>query len=179
MTKIKPKLVMILVVVGLVITIFPISTLACRSKSKLMAGACALPITPMTDEFGIPKNPDGSPIFLAGFGDPGERPAQAVHDDIYARCLILEYNGKTIVFVALDLIGYMIDQVEIVRGIVEINYGIDADNVIIACTHTHSGPDTLGLWTPPYPVPGVNWEYMEYVANQIIECIDQAYQNME
>ncbi|MFX1345956.1 MAG: hypothetical protein ACFFAI_12675, partial [Promethearchaeota archaeon] len=25
----------------------------------------------------------------------------------------------------------------------------------------------------------VNWEYMEYVANQIIECIDQAYQNME
>lgn len=179
MSKIKPKILMVLLVVGLVITVFPMSALACKPKRKLMAGACTLPITPMTDEFGTPINPDGSPVFLAGFGDPGERPAQAVHDEVYARCLILDYHGTTIVFVALDLIGYTIDQVDLVRSEVEVKYGIEADNVIIACTHTHSGPDTLGLWTPPYPIPGVNWPYMEFVANQIIECIGQAYQNME
>ncbi|UCC18215.1 MAG: neutral/alkaline non-lysosomal ceramidase N-terminal domain-containing protein [Promethearchaeota archaeon] len=180
MVRSKFKVSMFLLVIGLFFAVIPLGATACRNPQwRLMAGACALPITPETNEEGIPINPDNSPVFLAGFGGPGERPAMAVHDDIYARCLILEYGGTSIVFVALDLIGFQIDQVDIVRTYVEYEYEIDADNIVIACTHTHSGPDTLGLWTPPYPLPGVNWPYMEYVRNQIIECIDQAYQNMQ
>jgi hypothetical protein len=176
----RKAILMILFVLGLVFTVYPISAIACKKhKHQLMAGAFLLPITPMTDENGVPLNPDGSAVFLAGFGDPGDRPAQAVHDDLYARCLILDYFGTTIVFVALDLIGYFINYVDLVRNEVEDEYGIDADNIIIASTHTHSGPDTLGLWTPPYPNPGANGPYMEYVADQIVECISQAYQNME
>ncbi|MFX1315026.1 MAG: neutral/alkaline non-lysosomal ceramidase N-terminal domain-containing protein [Promethearchaeota archaeon] len=177
----KRKIILIvLLFMGLIFTIYPVSATSCRIfKRTLRAGAYVLPITPMTDDNGVPINPDGSPVFLAGFGDPGDRPAQVIHDDIYARCLILDYYRTTIVFVALDLIGYFIDQVDMVRNKVEDEFGIDADNVIIACTHTHSGPDTLGLWTPPYPIPGVNWPYMEYVASQIVECIGQAYQNLE
>ncbi|MFX1419772.1 MAG: neutral/alkaline non-lysosomal ceramidase N-terminal domain-containing protein, partial [Promethearchaeota archaeon] len=176
----KFKVSMFVLVIGLFIAAIPLGATACKTPQwRLMAGACALPITPETNEEGIPINPDNSPVFLAGFGGPGDRPAIAVHDDIYARCLILEYGGTPIVFVALDLIGFQIDQVDLVRTYVEYEYGIEADNIIIACTHTHSGPDTLGLWTPPYPIPGVNWPYMEYVRTQIIECIDQAYQSMQ
>jgi len=176
----KVKVLMLILVMGLSIFAFPVGATACKKpKRKLMAGAFALPITPMTTVEGIPINPDGSPVFLAGFGGPGDRPAVAVHDDIYVRCLILNYGGTSIVLVALDLIGYQIDLVDEIRQEVEIEYGIDANNIIIACTHTHSGPDTLGLWTPPFPVPGVNLEYMEYIGNQIVGCITQAYQNME
>ncbi|MFX1234256.1 MAG: neutral/alkaline non-lysosomal ceramidase N-terminal domain-containing protein, partial [Promethearchaeota archaeon] len=139
----------------------------------------SLPITPMTTPEGVPINPDGSPVFLAGFGSFGDRPAVAVHDDIYVRCLILNYGGISIVLVALDLIGYDIDLVDDIRQEIEMEYGIDANNVIIACTHTHSGPDTLGLWTPPLPDWGVNWPYMEYIKNQILECISQSYYNLE
>ncbi|MFW9819527.1 MAG: neutral/alkaline non-lysosomal ceramidase N-terminal domain-containing protein [Candidatus Thorarchaeota archaeon] len=180
MPKNKLKMSILLFIIGFLITVIPVSTVACgRPQWKLTAGAYVLPITPETTEEGIPINPDGSPVFLAGFGDPGERPASAVHDDIYARCLILNYHGTTMVFVALDLIGYFIDQVDLIRTEIEDEYGIDADNIIIACTHTHSGPDTLGLWNLPYPTPGVNWPYMEFIANQIKQCISQAYQNME
>ncbi|MFW9877700.1 MAG: neutral/alkaline non-lysosomal ceramidase N-terminal domain-containing protein, partial [Candidatus Thorarchaeota archaeon] len=180
MVRSKFKISMILLVIGLFIAAIPLGATACKiSHWRLMAGAYALPITPQTNEEGIPINPDNSFVYLAGFGDPGVRPALAVHDDIYARCLILEYDGKTIVFIALDLIGYMIDQVDLIRIELEDKYELDADNVIIACTHTHSGPDTLGLWNLPYPIPGVNWPYMFYVKDQIMECIDQAYQNME
>ena len=169
---------MVLLVVGLIIAVFPVGAMAAsESKRKLMVGAYALPITPITDEFGVPRNPDGSQVFLAGFGRPASRPAIAVHDDVYVRCLIINYDGTSIVFVALDLIGYGIDQVDAVREEVQDEYGLEADNVIIACTHTHSGPDTLGLWTGT--IPGVNWPYMEYVGAQIVECIGQAYQNME
>ncbi|MFX0035913.1 MAG: neutral/alkaline non-lysosomal ceramidase N-terminal domain-containing protein [Candidatus Hermodarchaeota archaeon] len=133
----------------------------------------------MTTAEGIPIHPDGSQVYLAGFGSFGSRPASKVHDDIYARCLILDYDGKTIVFVQLDLIGFMIDQVDLVRQEVENLYGIEADNVIIACTHTHSGPDTLGLWNSWYPAPGVNWPYMNYIRNQILDCVGNAYLSME
>ncbi|MFX1555173.1 MAG: neutral/alkaline non-lysosomal ceramidase N-terminal domain-containing protein [Promethearchaeota archaeon] len=179
MARSKTKILMVLFVVGLTIAIFPAGVMACRRpKWRLMAGAYALPITPDTDEEGKPINPDGSPVYLAGFGSFGSRPAQVIHDDIYARCLILDYDGTTIVFVALDLIGYFIEQVDLVRTEIEKEYGIDANNVIIACTHTHSGPDTLGLWNS-LDAPGVNWLYMEYIGNRIVECISQAYQNME
>ncbi|MFW9971407.1 MAG: neutral/alkaline non-lysosomal ceramidase N-terminal domain-containing protein [Candidatus Odinarchaeota archaeon] len=180
MAKTKLKFSILLLIIGLLFITLPVSALACgKPQWRLMAGACVLPITPGTNEEGIPINPDGSPVFLAGFGDPGDRSASAIHDDIYVRCLVLNYDGTTIVFAALDLIGYFIDQVDLIRTEIEAEYGIDANNIIIASTHTHSGPDTLGLWTPPYPIPGVNWPYMEFVADQIKECIGQAYQNME
>ncbi|UCD02389.1 MAG: neutral/alkaline non-lysosomal ceramidase N-terminal domain-containing protein [Promethearchaeota archaeon] len=180
MVKTKFKVSMLLLVVGLVFIFFPIGAMAYRRPQwRLMAGAYSLPITPMTTAEGIPIHPDGSQVYLAGFGSFGSRPASSVHDDIYARCLILDYDSTTIVFVQLDLIGFMIDQVDFVREEVENLYGIEADNVIIACTHTHSGPDTLGLWNSWDPAPGVNWPYMNYIRDQIIECIGNAYINME
>ena len=180
MLRTKFKVSLGLLVVALVFISFPIGAMACRRPQwRLMAGAYSLPITPMTTAEGIPIHPDGSQVYLAGFGSFGSRPASNVHDDIYARCLILDYYGTTIVFVQLDLIGFLIDQVDLVREEVENVYGIEADNVIIACTHTHSGPDTLGLWNSWDPAPGVNWPYMNYIRNQILECVGNAYLNME
>ncbi len=180
MVRTKFKVSMGLFVVALVFISIPIGAVACRRPQwRLMAGAYSLPITPMTTAEGIPIHPDGSQVYLAGFGSFGSRPASKVHDDIYTRCLILDYDGRAIVFVQLDLIGFMIDQVDLVRQEVENLYGIEADNVIIACTHTHSGPDTLGLWNSWYPAPGVNWPYMNYIRNQILDCVGNAYLSME
>jgi len=176
MPKAKIYALTVLFVVGLAISTLPASGMSAGTiKRKLMAGAYALTITPPTVN-GLPVYPDGSPVFLAGFGDPGSRPSTGVHDDIYARSLVLNDGEKTIVFVALDLIGYFIDQVEWVRTEVENEFGIEGDNVIVASTHTHAGPDTLGLWNWPM---GVNWPYMYYIRTRIVECIDNALQNMQ
>jgi len=139
-----------------------------------MAGAFSLTITPTyTTPWGTPAYDEfGSPVFLAGFGGFGSRPCERIHDDIYARSLALSDGETTIVFVALDLIGYFIDQVDLIRQ----DFSPDVDHIIIACSHTHSGPDTLGLWNWP---PGVNWPYMDYVRTRIVESIDNALQNMQ
>jgi len=185
MSKAKISALMVLLVVGLTISVLPApSVSASTTKVELMAGASYLTITPTGTTVLPPPYPpipaiaypNGYPVFLAGFGSFGERPCLGIHDDIYARCLVLNDGEKTIVFVALDLIGYYIDQVDWVRTQVENQFGVEGDNVIIASTHTHSGPDTLGLWNYP---PGVNWPYMYYIRERIVETIGNALQNMQ
>ena len=176
MSKAKISALVVLLVVGLAISVLPAPGVSAWStKGKLMAGASSLTITPTyTTPWGTPAyDEDGSPVFLAGFGDPGSRMCERIHDDIYARSLALSDGETTIVFVALDLIGYFIGQVDLIR---QVDFGIEVDHVIIACTHTHSGPDTLGLWNWPM---GVNWPYMDYVRNRIVESIANALQNMQ
>jgi hypothetical protein len=46
--------------------------------------------------------------------------------------------------------------------------------VIIACTHVHSGPDTLGLWGPSAAQTGRDPRYMQQLEVWVAEAIDRA-----
>lgn len=50
------------------------------------------------------------PVYLAGFGN--NRRAEAIHDDLYARALAIQDEKKTLVLVALDLIGFFRSDVQ-------------------------------------------------------------------
>lgn len=139
-----------------------------------MAGASKVPITPGVVG-GTPVYPDGSPVYLGGYGSWPE-PATYVHDELYATTLALSYGDKTLVLVSLDLVGLFWHQVEMIRNEAE-KLGLDRNYIMIATTHSHASPDTLGLWT--YDPPGVNDEYMEYIRNQTILSIKEALDNMK
>ncbi len=65
-----------------------------------------------------------------------------VHDDLYARSLLVEgADGSTVVLMAVALCGMTEDYAERIRAIITEKTGIPAANVIISCTHTHSGPN--------------------------------------
>jgi hypothetical protein len=100
------------------------------------------------------------PVFLAGFGN--NRRATTVHDDLYARALALQDDEKTIVLVALDLIGFFRPDVQDVIRRVQTSevFNTLEVSVIIASTHTHHGPDTMGLWGPDQKTRGVDEEYL-------------------
>jgi hypothetical protein len=118
----------------------PSDRLAGGAPSEILAGAAARLITP--DDVG-----PGSGVRVAGFG-PGVD-ATGVHDPLYARALVLEAGGRTIAFVALDLIGLFHDDVVRIRETIRDRFpGARLDYVLVASTHTHAGPDVLGLWTP-------------------------------
>lgn len=171
--KMLERLFVTLFIVGFAIGGAPIGTTS-AIWGQLMAGAAAVPITP--GEVGkVPVYPDGSPVFLGGYGSWPE-PATLNHDELYARCLVLSYHGKTIVLVVLDTVGLFWPQVEMIRDEVE-GFGIDRDYVIVATTHSHASPDTLGLWT--YYPPGVNDAYMDYVRAQTSTCVEAALENMQ
>ena len=115
------------------------------------------------------------PVYLAGFGQ--NRRAETVHDDLYARVLTIQTEEITLVLVALDLIGFfqqdMKDVVEALK-VPDVNL-----HVVIASTHTHHGPDTMGLWGPDQKTCGVDLDYMHVIKQKIVDVIHASLSKLE
>jgi len=110
------------------------ASLACPSPAAvadgLRAGAAMVKITP----------PPGTP--MAGYYHA--RGAQDVHDDLFARALVLERDGAKAAIVSLDVITTTPVLVTEVRRLVQDDPGIPGDCVLVAATHTHTGPVITG-----------------------------------
>lgn len=91
------------------------------------------------------------------------------HDPLYAACMYLENNGTEVAMVTLDLLFFSKKHVSRVRENVERRYGIKGENVMISCSHTHSGPWASGMLDIESLEAGKE-QPMEYV-NDIIEKI--------
>ena len=77
---------------------------------------------------------------LAGFA-ARDHGCEGVHDDLFARALVLRAAQTTVALVGCDLVGLSVESVARIRGRVEAEEGIPAGHVMVACTHTHSGPN--------------------------------------
>ena len=105
------------------------------------------------------------PVFLAGFGN--NRRAETIHDDLTVRALAMQSGETTLVLAALDLIGFFRPDVNDVLRELK-SPGL---SVIIASTHTHHGPDTMGLWGPNDRTRGVDAAYLSALKIKITETI--------
>jgi hypothetical protein len=114
-----------------------------------------------------------APVFLAGFGN-GRR-ATSVHDDLYARCLALEFQRKSqpLVMCGVDSIGLFWEDVERIRKAAGSKIGRKAV-VIVAALHDHQSPDTMGLWGPKEGVSGINEEYNSFLVERTAEAAAEA-----
>ena len=110
------------------------------ASAAILAGAARRVITPDVRS-------EGPPVRIGGFGSG--RDATGVHDDLEARALVLEAGGSSVAFVALDLIGFFHDDIVKIRDEIRVRHpGTGVATVLVASTHTHAGPDVIGLWTP-------------------------------
>ncbi len=164
-----------------------------ESKSELKSGFAALPITPEVPDNWIDKNGDAEynpkdgdtftdgngngvfdPVWIAGFGN--RRAANGIHDDLWARTMVID-DGKTrLAIVSLDVIGFMNNYVNDVRKMIPGATGITY--LIITSTHTHEAPDLLGLWGMKRTRSGVNKGYLEFVKRQIANSVEAAVRNL-
>ncbi len=111
------------------------------------------------------------PVFLAGFGT--DRRAESIHDELFARALAISDGQATLVLCALDLIGFFRADVRQVLELV----GRPDVQIVIASTHTHHGPDTMGLWGPDYDTCGVDDAYLTGLRQKVAETILSALEN--
>jgi len=95
---------------------------------RLRAGSARVVITP----------PVGTP--LSGYASRVEG-SIGVHDDLYAKCLILDDGATRVVVIACDVAGFPKRFVADVRRRVEELTGVPGDNVMVTATHTHTGPN--------------------------------------
>ncbi|MBW2315138.1 MAG: hypothetical protein JRH10_13175 [Deltaproteobacteria bacterium] len=110
------------------------------------------------------------PVWLAGFHNG--RPARDVHDELWARAVVLGDGRHRVALVVLDAIGFYHDAVVDVRQRVPAAAGID--HVIVASTHTHQAPDLMGLWGPSPGRTGVDPDYLEHVVATAAAAVTEA-----
>ena len=107
------------------------------------------------------------PVWIAGFGNG--RAANGVHDDLWARTMIIDDGTTRIAIVVLDAIGFMSNNVIETRNRIPRESGIDY--TMIVSTHTHEGPDLLGLWGKSPFKSGTDRNYVEFVKTRIVESV--------
>lgn len=129
------------------------------APAQLRAGAARRTITPDLDKHG--------PVYLAGFGL--NRRATGIHDDLWARCLALEAGGRRLALCGVDSIGLFYEDVEKIRSVVRSQLGSPAD-VVVASSHDHQAPDTMGLWGPSLGVSGLNEAYNAFLIERTAEA---------
>ena len=123
-------------------------TLACCLCSALSAAQPAAPLRAGAAKTNI-TSPLGTPI-IGGFAP---FPAQEVHDELHARCLVLDDGQTRLALVICDLLGvHRTLSLETRRLILEVT-GIPPENVIFAGTHTHSAGSALGVSRLAYDQP--------------------------
>lgn len=116
--------------------------------------------------------PKGAP--LAGFA-AREGVSAGIHDDLFARALVLSDEKSALALVSVDLLALPSEFVKRVRIGIESRTGIGADAVMIASTHTHAGPVTITTFFNPEE--SVDATYMTNLAESIEESVSTAWGN--
>ncbi len=159
----------------------------------IQAGFAALPITPEVVDTWNDVNSDAKfrkkdgdtyndnnnngrfdAFWIAGFGQ--QRAANGVHDDVWARVMVLDDGQTRMALVSLDAIGFRHDDVVDIREAIPEEAGIDY--AIISSTHTHESNDLIGIWGPHPLKSGVNKAHMHYVKAQVIAAISLATERL-
>lgn len=120
---------------------------------QLEVGAAAVDVTPEPG------------CFLAGFGQ--NRVATDAHDPLWARAIAIVTGEQRVVIVAVDCIGLQSPET---RRIADSILPGRPDQVVVCATHTHSGPDTIGLWGPDEDTRGVAPAVLEQLVSGAIEA---------
>src|SRR5205809_1103815 len=131
--------------------------------ADLRIGSAAIVITP----------PLGTP--LAGYYET--RISDAVHDDLYAKALVIECGGNRAAMVSCDLISMPITVAAEARKIIEQQTGLKPDQVKISATHAHTGPILPGRTareTSDGPGGDLAQEYVQQLPGLIAASVKQA-----
>ena len=80
---------------------------------------------------------------VGNYGTPP--PAAHVHDELHARCLVLDDGATKLVFIIVDNIGLRRDLIDEAKRLIQEETGIPRSNVLVSAIHTHSSVSAGGV----------------------------------
>ncbi|KPL21675.1 MAG: hypothetical protein AMS23_08975 [Bacteroides sp. SM1_62] len=110
------------------------------------------------------------------------RGAEAVHDDLYAKTMVIERNGEKVALVSCDIIEITAELAADVRKMAEKSTGIPQDHIMIGATHSHTGPVILSssnIYRAEGKMYDLLLDYMKALPGMIAESIEKADNNMQ
>ncbi len=136
-------------------------TNAAESPQSLRAGAFAQDITP--PEFPISVN-----------GNMADSLAQAAHDPLHARCLVLSNSETTLAIVVCDSCMLPRELLDEAKRLASEKTGIPTSHILISATHSHSCPTSTGVFQSDPDA-----KYVKFLPVQIAKGIEQAHRQLE
>lgn len=109
---------------------------------------------------------------MAGFA-ARKGPAVSVHDDLYARAMVIDDGSTKAALITTDLLGIHTSLADAVRNSIEERTGIPAGQVVLAATHTHCGPTTFNhFYNQGQPLDEA---YLARLAGLILASVEEAH----
>jgi len=118
-------------------------------------------------------NPEKDSLYLAG--GKANRPFIDVHDNLYVKAMVVSNRNNNITILTFDCIGLLYPQLQAIRSRIKVELPlIDPEHIVMSSTHTHSGPDVVGIWGKDLAHSGVNDKHMQLIVDRAVEAIKEA-----
>lgn len=131
---------------------------AAEARTGFRAGAATSNITP--------------PLGALRAGSFAPYPTTHVHDELHARCLVLDDGKTTLALVVCDLVGFHRSVSVAARRLIAQFTGIPPEHVMISATHTHSAGTAMG--TTRYTNEQELDDYQRFLARRIADGVQRA-----
>ncbi len=111
-------------------------------------------------------------------GGLGPRQPTGVLDDLWARAVAFDFGGKAVVLVAVDTLGVSMRRADAIRRRVvkgaPAGLDLSPERIVVAATHTHAGPDTIGIFGPDDLVAAWDSAYLDFMEEQAVAAALEA-----
>jgi len=139
------------------------SAFSAEAHMAVRAGAATSNITP--------------PLGLEVVGGWRPVPSTHVHDELHARCLVLDDGATRLALVICDNLGIPRDVLDEAKRRIHEAVGLPADHVLAAATHTHSSVSAYG---PNRLAPNAEFnDYQEFLISRIVDAVRTAVHRLE
>ncbi|MHC4086638.1 MAG: neutral/alkaline non-lysosomal ceramidase N-terminal domain-containing protein [Planctomycetota bacterium] len=153
----------ILAIVILITLLFTTSPVQSNQKKDILrAGSAKIDITPE------------KPVKMSGYAGRKDL-SDGVHDPLSARIVVFENNGKRLVLVSTDLLGFYGGTAEPFRKAILNEFKLKPSELFLTAIHTHAGPTLTIDKKKGHPN---NLEYTENLKSKLIKVIRKAFDNV-
>lgn len=120
--------------------------------------------------YGREKITPRSGVELCGYGYYLERRATGVRDDLYASCLAFKSEEEIYLIICCDLVAFTEEIISEIRNLIKAKYKIPGEFIMIAATHTHTGPATMNAEGCGEP----DADYIRALPGKILNAVSRA-----
>jgi neutral ceramidase len=104
-------------------------------------------------------------------------PCTSVHDELWAKCVVLDDGQTKLAFVVCDVLGIVRPVYELAARLVEEHTGIPRSHLMMSATHTHSAGTALG--ETRFDLEPKLDPYQRFLAQRISEAVRIAVSRLE
>lgn len=129
------------------------------SSKQFRAGAATSNITP---KIGTSIN-----------GNMKDITVKQIHDETYARCIVLDDSQTRLAIVTVDVCMIYREELDKAKGQAQQITGIPVENMMISATHTHSGGTACSVFQSD-----PDKEYLKFLTERIADAVVRANHNL-